>query len=62
MEAVIQTDPNFKNRIRGYLIIVSAVVLVLGTLIGFLVKWTNGLSFKCTDPKLCNESQKLIEP
>ena len=57
------SDTNLKERAGKYLIIVSAIAVILGTLIGFLLKWMNGLSFKCTVPGLCKvEGPMLVEP
>jgi len=59
----IPRDANPNNRIHKYLIIVSAIAVVLGTLLGFLLNWMNGLSFKCAVPGLCKvEGPMLVEP
>lgn len=52
MAEEIPIGGNSRNRIRTYIIIVSAIVAMLVTLIGLLMKWMWPLSFQVHRPQL----------
>jgi hypothetical protein len=63
MAVYVPTDPDLKSQVRKYIIIVSAILLFLGTLVGILIKWMGSFSFICNIPVMCNvEGQFLQEP